>query len=93
MVVHQRGTGCPIERDINLHMEDTEGQNSGPDNDNESTSGSDTAIAFGESEADGHPNEVIPSNQAKLTALVREIMIYINVWRLGKANQQKVWTT
>ena len=44
-----------------------------PDNDNESTSGSDTIIAFGGPEADGHPNEPIPSNQARLTALMREI--------------------
>ena len=50
-----------------------EGINIGPDNDNESTSGSDTTTAFGGSEADGHPSKLIPSNQAKLTALMREI--------------------
>ena len=54
------GAGFPVE--------DTEGINTGPDNNNESASGSDTTIAFGRSEADGHP-----SNQAKLTALMREI--------------------
>ena len=42
-------------------------------NDSESTCGSDTTIAFGGSEADGHPSKLIPSNQAKLTTLVREI--------------------
>ena len=36
-------------------------------------SGSDTTIAFGGSEADGHPSELIPSNQAKVTALTRDI--------------------
>ena len=35
--------------------------------------GSDTTIAFGGSEADGHPDELIASNQAKLTAPMREI--------------------
>ena len=45
----------------------------GPDNNNERTSGSDTAIAFGGSEGDDHPNKLIPSNQAKLTALMREL--------------------
>ena len=50
-----------------------EGINTGLNNDNESTSGSDTTIVLGGSEADGHPNELIPSNQAKLTALMTEI--------------------
>ena len=50
------GAGCPIDRDINLHIEDTEGINTGPGSNNESISGSDTTIAFGGSEADGHPN-------------------------------------
>ena len=67
------GAGCSVGRDINLHIEDTEGINTGPDNDNESASGSDTTIAFGGSEADGYPSELIHSNQAKLTALMREI--------------------
>ena len=67
------GTGHPVDRDIDLHVEDMEGINTGPDNDNENTSGSDTTIAFGGSEADSHPSKLIPSNQAKLTALTREI--------------------
>ena len=39
----------------------------------DNTSGSDTTIAFGGSEADGHPDELIASNQAKLTTLTKEI--------------------
>ena len=73
MATHHRGTGCPVDRDIDLHIEDMEGINTGPDNDNDSTSGSDTTIAIGGSEADGHPSKLIPSNQAMLTALTREI--------------------
>ena len=57
-----------IDKDLNSHREDAEGIEIGPDNDNKSTSISDTTIAFGRSEADGHP-----SNQARLTALMREI--------------------
>ena len=73
MAIHHGDVGCPVDRDIDLHIEDIEDINRGPDNDNESTSGSDTTIAFGGSEAGGHPNELIPRNQAKLTALMREI--------------------
>ena len=67
------GAGHPIVRDFNLHIEDAEGINAGLDNDNESTIGSDTTVALGGPEADGHPDELISSNQAKLTALIREI--------------------
>ena len=70
---HHGGAGHPVDRYINLHIEDMEGINTGPDNNNVSTSGSDTTIAFGGSEADGHPSKLIPSNQAKLMALMREI--------------------
>ena len=41
------GTECPIDRDIILHIEDAKGINTGPDNNNESTRGSDTTTAFG----------------------------------------------
>ena len=73
MVTHHGGAGHPADRNINLHIEDIEGKNTGPDNDNESTNDSGTTIAFGGSEADGYPSKLIPSNQAKLTALMREI--------------------
>ena len=60
----------PIGRDIDLHVEDAE--TTGLDNDSESISGLDTTIALGGPEAEGHPMN-IPSNQAKLTVLTREI--------------------
>ena len=47
MATYHRHAGHPVDRDIDLHIEDTEGINIGPDNNNESTSGSDTTIAFG----------------------------------------------
>ena len=50
-----------------------EGIDIGSDNDNESASSSDTPIALAGSEADGCPSKLIPSNQAKLAALTREI--------------------
>ena len=71
VAIHHAGKGCPIDRDINLHMEDAE--TTGLDNNDESIIGWDTTIALGGSEAEGHLNELIPSNQAKLTALTREI--------------------
>ena len=70
MATHH-GVGCPIDRDIDLHIEDAD--TTGLDNDNDSISGSDTTVALARPEADGHPDELIPSNQAKLTALTREI--------------------
>ena len=70
MDTHHRHAGCPVYIDIDLHIEVIGSINTGPDNDNESTSGSDSTIAFGGSEADSHPSELILSNQAKLTALI-----------------------
>ena len=68
---HHRGAGHPIDRDLNLHVEDAEAMGIG--NDNESISGLDTTVAFGGLEAEDNPTELLPSNQAKLTALTREI--------------------
>ena len=65
------GAGHPIERDIDLHTEETEA--TGIDNENESVSGLDTTFALGGLEAEGNPIEILPSNQAKLTALTQEI--------------------
>ena len=73
MATHHGGAGCPVDRDINLHIEDMASINTGPDNDNKSTSGSDTTTAFGGSEVDGHPSKPIPSHQAKITAHMRKI--------------------
>ena len=75
MATHHRDVGCPIDSDIDLHIEDTEGINTGLINDDESTSGSDTRVALGGSVAEVHPDELIPSNQTKLTALTREINV------------------
>ena len=71
MAICHGGAGCPINRDIDLHIEDAE--TTGLDNNNESTSVLDTTITLGGPEAEGNPNELIPNNQAKLTALTREI--------------------
>ena len=71
MATHHGGAGCPIDRDVDIHVEDAEA--TGIDNNNESVSGSDTTVALGGLEAEVNPNELIPSYQAKLTALTREI--------------------
>ena len=60
-----------IDEDINLHIEDAE--TTGLANDNESDSGLDATIALGGPEAEGHPDDLMHSNQAKLTPLMREI--------------------
>ena len=45
MATHHGGTGCHLDRDIDLHVEDSE--TTGPDNDNESTSGLDATVILG----------------------------------------------
>ena len=70
MATHHRGAGHPIARD-NLHAEDPEA--TGMDNDNDSISGSDATVALGGLVVEGNPDELLPSNQAKLTALTQEI--------------------
>ena len=69
MAIIHGSAGCPIDRDINLHVEDPEAI----DNDNDSISGSDTTVAWGGLETEGNTNELLPSNQVMLTALTREI--------------------
>ena len=71
MATHHGGAGHPIDRDINLHVEDVE--TTGLEHDNESTSGSDATITLRIPEAEEHPDDLIHTNQAKLTALTREI--------------------
>ena len=74
MTTCYRGTGCTWEdKDLNPHVKDARGIDTGIDNDNESTSSLDTTIAFGGLEADGHINDLLPSHQAKLTTLTKEI--------------------
>ena len=65
------GTGCPLDRGINLNAEDSEPTDI--DNDNESTHGMYATVVLGGPETEGHPNEPIYSNQDKLMALTREI--------------------
>ena len=43
------------------------------ENNNESTFGSDATITMEGPEAEDHPNDIIHSSQAKLTALMRDI--------------------
>ena len=68
MATHHGGAGCPLDRDINLHVEAM-----GNDNNNEITYDSDATATFEGPEAEGHANDPIYSNQNKLTALMREI--------------------
>ena len=68
MTTHHGGTWHPIAGDVNLHIEDPEV--TGMDNENDTISGWD---ALGGLEAEGNPNEHLPSNQATLTALTWEI--------------------
>ena len=56
-------------RDINSHVEDTEGIDLGQNNDNESTNSLDTMLAFGGLEAEGCLGNVLPSSQANVTVL------------------------
>ena len=67
------GAGHPVDSGINLHIDDIEGIHTGITNNNKSTSGSDTTVVLGGLEAEDHPDELTPSNQAKLMALMREI--------------------
>ena len=69
MATHHRGTGCPLDRGINLNVEDPEPTGI----DNESTHSSDATVALGGPEAEGHPKDTVYSNHDKLTALMREI--------------------
>ena len=70
MATHHRGAGHPVARD-NLHIEDLEA--TGMDFDNDSISGSDAIIALVGLEAEYNADELLPSNQAKLTTCMGEI--------------------
>ena len=70
MATHHGGAGHPIARD-NLHIEDPEA--TGMDNDNDSISGLDATVALGGLEGEGNTDELLPCNQAKLTAPTWEI--------------------
>ena len=69
---HRGAQDAPLDKDIDLHIEDSE--TTGLDNDNESTSGSGLLqVALGGPEVEGHLDDLIHSNQAKLLALTKEI--------------------
>ena len=59
--------------DLDSYVEDTGGIDIGPVNGNESTNSSDTMLAFGGLEADGHLGDLLPSSQANLSVFIREI--------------------
>ena len=56
---------------MSLHIEDPEATSMG--NDNDSISCPNATVALHGLEAEGDPDELLPSNQAKLTALIWEI--------------------
>ena len=71
MATNHGGAGHPEAKD-DLHIEDPEA--TGMDNDNDGISGLDVTVALGGLEAEGNTDELLPRNQVKLTALVREII-------------------
>ena len=58
-----------LDRGIDIHAEDPE--HTGIDN--EITHSSDTTVALGGSEAEGHPKDLVYNHHNKLTVLMREI--------------------
>ena len=70
IATHHRGAGHPIARD-SLQIEDPE--TTGKDSNNDSISGLDATVALGGLEAEDNTNELLPSSQARLTVLMREI--------------------
>ena len=69
MATHHGGARCPLNRGIDLHTEDPEST----DIDNESTHSSNTTVALGGPEAEGHHKDPVYNNHVKLTTLKREI--------------------
>ena len=65
VATHHKGAGCPLDRGMDIHAEDSEDA----DIDNESTHRSDTMVALGRPEAEGHPKDPVYNNHIKLTAL------------------------
>ena len=69
MATHHRGAGHPLDRGLDILVEDPEHT----DIDNDSTHSSDATVTLGGSEAVGHPEDPVYDNQDRLTALTREI--------------------
>ena len=74
MATHHGGTGCALDRGIDLHADDPEPSNI----DNECTHSSNATVALGGPEAEGHPEDPVYSNHNKLMALMREINDFIS---------------
>ena len=70
MPIHHGDTRHPVARN-DPHIEDQE--ITGLDSDNDRISGLDATVALGGLETEDKTNELLPSNQAKLMALMREI--------------------
>ena len=66
------GAECPEDRELNSYIEGARGIDIGPDNDNESEHSSDTTVAFGGAEANGHLSDPLPNSQADLKLLTRQ---------------------
>ena len=69
MATHYGGTGCTLDRGMDILTKDPEHT----DIHNESTHSSDSTVALGGPEAVGHPKDLVYDNQDKLTALMRDI--------------------
>ena len=68
MATHNRGTGCALDRGMDILTEDPEHT----DINDGSTHSSDATVALGGPEAVGHPKDPVYGNQDKLIALMRD---------------------
>ena len=58
MATHHGGTGCLLDRGMDIHSEDPDHA----DIDNESTHSSDVTVALGGPEVEGHPKDCVYNN-------------------------------
>ena len=65
---HHGGAGCPLNRGLDIFIEDKEHA----DIDNDSTHSSDATFALGDSEAVGPPKDPAYKNQDRLTAFTKD---------------------
>ena len=69
MATHHEGTGCLLNRGMDILTEDAEHA----DIDNDSTHSSDATVALGGPEAVEHPENPVHNDQERLTVLTRKI--------------------
>ena len=69
MATNHDGAGSPLDRGLDILVEDPEHA----DIHNDSTHSSDATVALGGPEAVGHPEDPVYNNQDRVTALTREI--------------------